>query len=264
MKKMVWFLVALCATLSLPALSFAETVTIVGTGDGVSILKGIGAAFTAANPEVTIDIPESIGSGGGIKAVGADEYKVARVARKIKDKEKPLGLTYLPYAKVPVVFFVNPGVGVTNLTARQAVDIYSGKITDWQEVGGKAGNIRVVRREDGDSSLEVLQKTFPGFKDITITEKSKTALKTPEMVELVTKKEGTIGFGPLDVATAHKLSVVSIDGVSPTQEGYPSVGVMAFVFKEANNTDGIKKFLEFATSETAHDLIKQAGGLPPM
>ncbi len=264
MKKMVWFLVALCALLSLSTSALAETVTIVGTGDGVSILKGIGAAFTAANPDVTIDIPESIGSGGGIKAVGADEFKVARVAREIKDKEKPLGLTYLPYAKVPVVFFVHPGVGVTNLTAQQVVDIYSGKVTDWQAVGGKGGNIRVVRREDGDSSLEVLQKTFPGFKAITITEKSKTALKTPEMIELVTKKEGTIGFGPLDVATANKLAVVNIDGVTPVQAGYPSVGVMAFVYKEANNTGGIKKFLEFATSASSHEIIKQAGCLPPM
>jgi len=264
MKKMVWFLFALYASLSLTTMASAESLTIVGTGDGVSILKSIGAAFTAANPEVTIDVPDSIGSGGGIKAVGADEFKLARVARELKEKEKPLGLSYLPYAKIPVVFFVNASAGVTNLTAQQVVDIYSGKVADWQEVGGKAGNVRVVRREDGDSSLEVLQKTFPGFKDITITEKSKTALKTSEMTDLVTSKEGTIGFGPLDVAIAKGLNVVTVDGVAPVQAGYPSVGVMAFVFKEANNTGTIKKFLEFATSTAAHEIIKKAGCLPPM
>lgn len=260
MKRVLTGLFVLLISITLSTMALAEEITIVGTGDGVAVLKSIGDAFSKANG-VTITVPDSIGSGGGIKAVGADEAKIARVARKLKDKEAPLGLTYTPFATIPTVFCVNSSVTVDNLTAKQVADIYAGTITDWKEVGGNSEPIRVVRREDGDSTLEVLQKTFPGFKDITITDKAKTALKTSEMVEIVTGKAGAIAFGPLDVALANNLKVLKIDGKAPTDAGYPSAVTMAFVYKEANNTGSIKQFVEFATSSAAHEAITSKGGM---
>jgi len=261
MKKTLLFVTALLTSLALCLPAMAETITIVGTGDGTTVLKNIGKAFSAANAGVTVDVPRSIGSGGGIKAVGKGEYKLGRVARGIKDKEKHFGLTYKVYAKIPVVFVVNPSAGVSDLSAQQVADIYSGKITNWQDVGGNSGKIRVVRREDGDSSLKVLRKSFPGFKDLTITKKSKTALKTPKMIELISKKTGTIGFGPMDVAKAHNLTVVNIDGKSPLDPDYPSLGTMGLIFKKENNSGAIKQFIDFATSPAAHDAITSAGGI---
>lgn len=261
MKRVLTGIFVLLASISVGRMALAEDVTIVGTGDGVAILKNIGEAFSKANGG-KINVPDSIGSGGGIKAVGSDEAKIARVARKLKDKEAPLGLSYTAFATIPTVFCVNSEVGVDNLSAKQVTDIYAGVITDWKDVGGKSEPIRIVRREDGDSSLEALQKSFPGFKDITITDKAKTAMKTSEMVEIVTGKAGTIGFGPLDVAQEHKMKVVKIDGKAPTDPGYPTAITMAFVYKEANNTGSLKQFVEFATSSAAHEAISQKGGIP--
>lgn len=260
MKRVFTGLLVFFASITLSSLAIAEDITIVGTGDGVAVLKSIGDSFTKTTG-VNVNVPDSIGSGGGIKAVGSDEAKIARVARKLKEKEAPLGLTYTPFAKIPAVFCVNSSVTVDNLSSKQVTDIYAGVITDWQEVGGNSEPIRLVRREDGDSTLDVLQKTFPGFKDITITEKSKTALKTSEMVEIVTSKSGVIAFGPLDVALAKNLKVLKIDGKSPTDDGYPSAVTMAFVYKEANNNGSIKQFVEFATSSAAQDAITSKGGL---
>lgn len=124
----------------------AEKLVIVGTGSGTAILKAIAAAFHEKYPDITIEIPPSIGSGGGVKAVGRDEYTLGRVARKIKDKEKPYGLTYIPYAKIPVVFYTNKSVSVKQISTQQVLDIYQGKITDWKDVGVQKGPIRVVKR----------------------------------------------------------------------------------------------------------------------
>lgn len=240
----------------------AKTMTIVGTGDGMSILKSIGTAFTQDNPDVVISVPSSIGSGGGVKAVGADKYAVGRVAREIKDKEKHFGLSYLPVAKIPVVFFVNKSAGVSDLTAQQIGDIYSGKITNWSEVGGNDGKIRVVRRGDGDSSLKVLRNTFPGFKDVVITKRSKETLTTQENVETVELKAGTIGFGPYADALSANVRILAVGGVSATDAGYPSTGVLALIFKEPSNTGDVAKFLAFASSAAAHEAITSANGLP--
>lgn len=261
MKRFLQFALVFLSAFALSMPVKAETITIVGTGDGVNVLKSIGEAFSKANPGISVDVPKSIGSGGAIKEVGNGEYKLGRVARDIKDKEKDLGLTYKVYAKIPVVFIVNESSGVKNLSSQHIADIYSGKITNWQDVGGSPGKIRVVRREDGDSSLEVLRESFPGFKDLTITEKSKTVLKTLEMIDLISKKEGTIGFGPLDVAINSNLSVVNVDGKSPRDDGYPSIGTMGLIYKEENNTGAIKAFIDFATSDSASEVITKAGGI---
>ena len=240
----------------------AEEIAIVGTGDGMSILKSLGAAFQADNPDVVISVPASIGSGGGVKAVGGDKFALGRVAREIKDKEKHYGLSYRPFAKIPVVFFVNESVGVRNLSAQQIADIYSGKITNWSDVGGNNAKIRVVRREEGDSSLSVLQKTFPGFKDIVFTPRAKEALSTSENFAVVEQKAGAIGFGPYSGAVNSNVNILMVDGKSATDADYPSFGVVALIFKDKSNKGNVAKFIAFATSTAAHDVIKGASGTP--
>ena len=261
MKKIVMlFAVVLVAVLfSIPAM--AEEIQIVGTGSGAEILENLGKAFTKTNPSVTVSIPKSIGSGGAIKAAGTDAAKIGRVGRGIKANEKSYGLTYLPVAKMPIVIMTHKGVGVKNLTTQQICDIYSGKITNWKEVGGKEAAIRVIRREDGDSSLDVLLKTLPGFKEIAITAKSKTTLSDPETIEITEKTSGTISFGTYPNAKVADVTVVTIGGKSAGSADYTYVGELALVFKEKNKTGNIAKFLEFTTSAAAHDTIKGAGGL---
>lgn len=240
----------------------AEEITIVGTGSGSSVLKAVGSAFSQANPGISVSVPKSIGSGGGIKAVGNDQNVIGRVARGIKDKEKPYGITYLPYAKNPIVFFVNKSVGLTGLTTQQVCYIYSGKIINWKDVGGKDAKIRVIRREDGDSSLGVLLKSFPGFADITLTPKSKTTFSDPKTCELAAAKADTIAFGTYANARNADVKILSINNTGATSADYPYVGTLALIFKEKNKTGNIEKFLGFATSAASHDAIKGAGAIP--
>jgi phosphate transport system substrate-binding protein len=263
MKKIITLFIAVTAfglAFSHPAMG--EPISIVGTGDGVIVLGAIAKAFNQENPGVTVVVPKSIGSGAGIKSVGKDKNVIGRVARGIKDTEKHYGLRSVPYAKVPTIFLVNRGVGITGLTTEQVCGIYSGKVTNWKEVGGKDARIRVVRREKGDSSLRVLLKSFPGFRDISITSKSKTAYSTPENISVVENKAGTIGFGPYDVARNAGVDILTINGKKATDPGYPSSGTLSLIFKERNYRGNIKKFVEFAAASVAHDAIKQAGGIP--
>lgn len=256
------FFSVLLVVFSFSAPAFAEEITIVGTGSGASVLEAVTAAFTTSNPEVSIRIPASIGSGGGIKAVGTDQAVIARVAREIRDKEKPYGLTYIPFARLPIVFFVNANVGIESLSPQKICDIYSGKVTNWKDVGGHDEEIRVVRREDGDSSLEVLQSLLSGFKDITITSKSKTTLSDPSTCELIQEKQSSIAFGTYANAKEYRVKILKIDGRSPMDTDYPYMGTLALVFKEQNKTGSIAKLLEFTASEGARDIIRSAGGLP--
>jgi phosphate transport system substrate-binding protein len=255
-------ILALAVLVAFVPVAAAEDLTIVGTGDGVMVLKSIGDSYSLQNPDVAVHVPKSIGSGGGVKAVGNDKYALGRVARGIKDKEKHFGLSYVPYAKVPVSIVVNQSVPVDNLTSQQVLGIFSGKITNWSQVGGKDAKIRVIRREDGDSSLKVLKKQFPGWKNITLTDRAKTAKSTPENYQILSTKADTIGFGPHDVSMMSNVKCLSIDGKHPLDKGYPAIGTMGLIYKESKRRGYIDGFINFATSDAAHKAIERAGGIP--
>lgn len=262
MKKTAYSGFVLGMILLIAGAAMAEDITIVGTGAGMSLLKSIGDAFTQKNQDIKIIIPESIGSSGGIKSVGTDKYKIGRISRGIKDNEKQYALKYLPFAKLPVVFFTHKSLAVKDLNPQQICDIYSGKTTNWKDIGGADDSIKVIRRQDGDSSFEVLSELLQGFKDIKLTDKSKTTFTDQETLLLAEQKAGTIAFGTYENARTHNLNVLTIAGKKPTDQDYPYCSVLALIFKEENNSGNIKKFTEFVKSADAIEIIKQAGGLP--
>lgn len=261
MKKMLTVITMLALFLHRSPV-IAEELVIVGTGSGPPILKAIGLSFTNQNPDVKISVPRSIGSGGGIKAVGTENYLLARVARGIKANEKKYNLTYVPIAHMPVVFFANKNVTVKNLTKEQVLDIYSGKIYNWREIDGRDARIRVIRRQEGDSSLGVLRKKFPNFKNTKITSLSKTTYSDPDNIDLTEKTPDAIAFGTYCDVVNREVNTFSIDDVHPTGSDYPYFATFGLVYKEKNKRGVVKTFLEYVTSASVDEVIIQSGGVP--
>jgi phosphate transport system substrate-binding protein len=249
-------LVAICATAQ------AGDLSVVGTGDGIDLLRALGAAYTADHPETNVIVPPSIGSGGGVAAVGSDKEILARIARPLSDSEKEAGLVATPVFRLPSSFFVHRGAGVAGVTSAQLADIYRGKITNWREVGGADLRIKVVRREDQDSTLLVLRQSMPGWKDLIITEKSKTAVTTQDCIDTVKEVAGAIGFGPFTRALEMELAVLRIDGRHPTEPAYPSAVTLSFVHKQSTVTPDAKQFIGYAKAAKARTVLTQMGAVP--
>jgi phosphate transport system substrate-binding protein len=252
------------ALASLQALAGASELSVVGTGDGIELLRALGAAYSADNPQTAILVPPSIGSGGGLAAVGGDKEVLARVARPLTDSERALGLVSTPMFRLPSAFFVHRGANVSDLTARQLADIYAGKIVNWAEVGGANLRIKVVRREEADSTLTVLRQSMPGWKDLAITEKSKTAVTTQDCITTVKDVEGAIGFGPYTKALEMELVVVRIDGKYPTDRDYPSAVTVSLVHKQATVTPDAAQFIAYVKTSKAKTLLTSMGGVPAL
>jgi phosphate transport system substrate-binding protein len=70
----------------------AGDLSVVGTGDGIDLLRALGAAYTADHPDTNVIVPPSIGSGGGIAAVSSNKEVLARAARPLSESEKEAGL----------------------------------------------------------------------------------------------------------------------------------------------------------------------------
>ena len=241
---------------------WAKEYRIVGTGDGLELISALGAAFTADHPGTTVIAPPSIGSGGGIAAVGSNKEVLGRIARRLSDAERSLGLIETPIFRLPTVFYTHPSSGVTKLTARQLVAIYSGKVTNWKHVGGADLRIKVVRREEEDSSLKVLRQSMPGWRELVITRRSKTAFTTQDAADTVRRVKGAIGFGPYTKLLEPATVVLAIDGNRPSHPGYPSAVTVSFIHKTSTLTPEAKSILQYAKSEKAKVLLSGLGGVP--
>jgi phosphate transport system substrate-binding protein len=257
-------LAALIALASVPSLASAKDLSVVGTGDGIELLRALSAAYSADNPDTTVMVPPSIGSGGGLAAVGGDKEVLARVARSLTDSERALGLVSTPMFRLPSAFFVHRGANVSDVSARQLADIYAGRIVNWSEVGGASMRIKVVRREEADSTLTVLRQSMPGWKDLAITEKSKTAVTTQDGINTVKDVEGAIGFGPYTKGLEGELVVLRVDGKYPTDRDYPSAVTVSLVHKPSTLTADAAKFIAYVKTAKAKTLLSSMGGVPAL
>ena len=252
---------ALLAGLSLSAARAGE-LPIVGTGDGIDILRSLASAYGLQTPDTSVSIPPSIGSGGGIAAVGADKAVLGRVARPLTEAEKAQGIKFVPVVRIPSAIYAHPSAGIASLTSDQLVQIYAGTITNWKDVGGADLKIKVVRREDEDSTLNVLRATMPGWKTLQLTTKAKTAVTTQDAVETVKSVEGAIGFGPRTQALEQETRVLKIDGKAPDDPSYPSAVTVGLIYKDATITPEARAFLAFIGSPQSRTLVASQGGVP--
>jgi phosphate transport system substrate-binding protein len=247
----------------LPGTGLAEQVlTIPGTGASAVMLRALGEAFAKERPGVKVDIPASVGSGGGIKAAGEGKAELGRVARKIKEKEEGFGLTYVPYAKVPVVFVAHSGIKLRGLTSAQVTDIFSGKATNWKEVGGPDKRIRVVTRPDGESTIDTLRASLKPWADVKMTQMTKVTDSEQQTAATLASVDGAIGYTVYDLAIKSGLTVFTLDGVTPTDDAYPAQMQFALVHKVDKFAGVAKEFVDFLFTPAAVKIIKAHGADP--
>jgi len=122
----------------------AEDLVIPGSGNPEYVLDQLAKAFNARQAQHRVVIPPSTGTAGALRDVGEGISSVGRVGRLLKDEERRQGFVHISLGRDPVVIVGGAGVTVRSLSAAQLVDIYSGRITNWRELGGKAAPIRAV------------------------------------------------------------------------------------------------------------------------
>ena len=259
---MAGWLAFLGILISGPAASQDTKLEVVGTGDGLEILRALADHYSKTIPNVRVNIPPSIGSGGGIAAVGARRAELGRIARKLSDAEHEAGIVYTPIASLPSTFFAHPSAGVQSLTSTQLAAIFAGRITNWKEVGGADSRIRVIRREDIDSTLIVLRESMPGWSTLEITGRSKMATSTQEAIGSARSVPGAIGFAPYENNLEKGLQVLKIDGMHPLEKNYPSKNELALIHMNHSVSVWAAEFLKFSVGEKAQQIISEHGGVP--
>lgn len=212
--------VSLILTCALSRAATADDLVIPGSGNPERVLTVLADAFNRQQMRHRVVIPPTSGTAGAIRDVEAMTANLGRVGRPLTDAERSRGLVYVPFGRDPVSFVAGAGVTVPGLTTQQAIDIYTGKITDWKDLGGDPGPIRAIGREATDASRGAINRSIRRFESIVFGENVKIVHLDPQMIALLDRFPTSIGFLNVSAlrAAETRLKHLTLDGVPATPD----------------------------------------------
>ena len=232
------------------------------TAAGSSALKPLvddaAALFNEKYPDVNITI-DAGGSGEGLKQVSEGTVNIGNSDVEAAEKLDASKASQLVDHKVCVVTMapiVNKDVtagGVKNLTKQQLTDIFTGKITNWKEVGGADESIVLITRPESSGTRATFKKYALGG----ATEASNKSMETDDsgvLLQNVKTTKGAIGYVALSYLTKDAgVDTVSLDGVAPTLENtysgkYP-VWTYEHMYTKGTPNETTQKFLDYIMSD---------------
>lgn len=267
MKRKSIIAVGMAALMSLALLAGCGSSTepqSVSTNGSTSMEKVIGALsekFMETNKDITVTY-DPTGSGTGIESVSTGKCDIGLSSRALKDSET--GLTGTTIALDGIAVIVNADNKVADLSVRQIADIFTGKITNWKDVGGEDAEIVRIGREAGSGTRD-------GFESITDTKDvcqyRQELTSTGDVIATVSQNPNAIGYASL-AAIKDSVKALTVNGVAPTEatvkDGtYLVQRPFVLVTKEgAALSETAQKFFDFATSVDAASIISAAGAVP--
>lgn len=264
MKK--WFkpaaLVALAVSLTVGGASAASAasslkgkIVINGSSALLPLTLQAKSEFQKLNPKVKISAsavssiagPQSVRK--GIADIGAVDWDASIDVPGFKKFD---GQVANPVAVTVFAAVVNKNVSVSNLTTKQLQDIFSGKVTNWKDVGGSDANIVVVNRKFGSGTRVNFQmKALEGKDFMTKGDNYKETGSSGDMKTAIETTPNAIGYIDLPYVT-DKMKALSINGAAPTEanvlNGKYKVWGIGYFMTKGQPTGATKAFIEYIQS----------------
>ena len=243
--------------------SLQGKIDIAGGTAHIPVMKDAARKIMTQYPHINITVAGG-GSGVGIQKVGEGLVDIGNAGRPVSSKElsRYPQLTSFPFAVDGVAPIVNPANQIINLSSAQIKDIFSGKISNWKDVGGDDAAIHIYSRDEASGTRAVFWKKCLGKG--YIVESANIVPSNGAMKVAISQDRYALGYmsiGHLD----ETVKAVALDNVAPTQKNAIN-GAYPVVRKLFMNTNGapeslVKAFIDYilgadgATSITRHGYI---------
>lgn len=244
---------------------YSGTVVVTGSTSVEKILSALKDEFCAMYPNVTIEYTGS-GSSAGIKDTKAGINNLGTSSRELKDDEKEDTLNTQVFAYDGIAVIVNPqNEEAKDITKEQLADIYSGKITNWKEIGGKDADIFVVSREESSGTRSAFEELI-GLEDAGgLTSNAAVSEGNGPVQAAVAENANAIGYVSFAFID-DTVKALTVGGVEPTAElaksgDYPLSRPFLFCYYDDKVTDAGKAFLDFAISADGQNIVEENHGI---
>lgn len=235
----------------------ADAVSVVGSTSIQPFAEMLSQEFNHRHPEGNVEV-QGGGSTAGLQAVINGIADIGTCSRSLKKEET--GFTAIVIARDGLAIVVHPSNPVIGLTKAQIRDIFSGVIKDWDEVGGRTGEIRLISREEGSGTREAFTKMV--MEKSRISRRALTQESNGSVKELLKHDPSAIGYMSLGLI-AGELKALQVDGVPATSEDvrsgkYPLVRPFLFVLQGAPKP-ATQAFIDFVLSPDGQQMLAKEG-----
>lgn len=258
-----------------------STTEVVGSDTMVKLTQALAEAYNNDNPEANITVTGG-GSGNGIAALINGNADIAQASREMKQEEienarrNKIDVKEYVVAKDGVSVMVHPDNPVGQLTIDQLADIYTGKITNWKDVGGRDESIVVLSRDKSSGTHVFFLEHVLRKGDQKGTEEfAPSVLMLPTSNAIAGEIKGNtaaIGYVGMGFVEPEKHKTVKIAGeadstyVEPTVENvlkgsYPIARDLYF-YTAGEPKGASKGFIDFVLSDEGQRVVESEEFIP--
>jgi phosphate transport system substrate-binding protein len=276
------FFISSCASNSAQAASetSAQYIENKGSDTIVNLALAWAEKYQSDHPDVRISVTGG-GSGTGIAALVNGTVGIANASRKIKDEEvaeaESKGVNPVEHiiARDAIAVIVNPENPVSQLTLQQISDIYSGKITNWTEVGGEDRPIVKLSRETNSGTHVYFLETvlrMGSKEDKTLFSMDTLLLPSSEgIISEARDNPNAIGYDGLGYVP-DDLKMIAIAKESGGAYVLPAIETVndktypiardLYMYTDGEPAGLIKEYLDWILSDEAQEIVAELGFVP--
>ena len=193
--------------------SSVATISISGSTSVGPLMEKVQEKYEENN-SVILEIQQN-GSGAGIKDVISGISEIGMSSRELKDEEKnSVEATTVAYDGIALL--VNPENKVKNISLEDVKNVYTGKITNWKELGGEDAPIVVISREEGSGTRDAFQEIV-GYKSEELTKEATISDGSGAVKTTVAGNKNAIGFASFEYID-ETVSALNVNDVEPTAD----------------------------------------------
>ena len=236
-----------------------------GSSTLAPVVKDLAKLFRIQHPGVAI-IVEKGGSGRGVADAREGKSDIGMASRELNPNEK--ALFAIPIARDGVVFVVHKDNPVRGLTRAQALEVFTGTITNWKALRGRDAPIEVVTRAPGRSSVEIITH-YLGITPEAI-KAAHVIGDNDDVIRLIAANRNAIAFlsvGAADRAEEHlSIRALALDGIAPgigsVRDGTWPLSRPLNLLTRRVPAGVAKAFIEFAISPGARPVLLEHDFVP--
>ncbi|MFA7108652.1 MAG: phosphate ABC transporter substrate-binding protein [Sphaerochaetaceae bacterium] len=220
-------------------------------------------AFEVKNPNVKVSY-ETLGSSTGISQLLEGTLSLAGSSRVLKDSEVKDGCVTTTIALDGITVGVNETVSIANLSMQQLKGIFTGEITNWNEVGGLDQKIEVILRDEASGTRASFEEIV--HNKIAPKQNAIVAHENGDVASKIAATPGSIGYIGMafgSIITEAGGSLLTIDNVKANVENvlnntYP-ISRALYVVTIGQPKEGTteKAFIDFLLSEEGQEIVAE-------
>ena len=249
-----------------------KPLTIKGSDTMVILGQRLAEQYMVRNPGVAVQVNGG-GSGTGIAALINGTVDLAQSSRPMKDDEKQKAaqnrgseVVEQAVALDALAVFVNSASPVQSLTMAQAKDIFQGRVTNWNQIGGPDATIVLYGRENSSGTYDYFREHVLNKEDFS--PRVQTLQGTAAVINAVGRDRNGIGYGGIAYAKDVRPVAISAGGaaVAPSEatvaDGTYPLSRKLFFYYPQNANDRVTKFVQWSLTQEAQALVTQVGYFP--